>query len=176
MLALPLWKNGRAILSSLQQIPIYLNSLVLMRNLLQRLFCMSMISLRFQRLRMNIQPIRGHMWRPNGSIRYPCCSSCVFVWLYITHILGILSSAGLSRSLMLQTGIAIFARSPSNRQPQGSMGPQTTSMKFLTQYYRKFVCTKTGTSPGQSNVYNQKSSRPSAVHAEARGKAAGVVP
>ena len=134
MHSLLLWKNGRAIPSSPRQIPIYLSSLDLMRNLLQILFCMSMISLRFPRLRMNIQPIRGHMWRPNGSIRYPCCSSCVFVWLYITHILGTFASARPSRYRMLQIGIAISVRLTSTRHSQGTMGPQTTPTNPLLQY------------------------------------------
>ena len=147
MHSLLLWKNERALPSSPRQIPIYLSSLDLMRNLLQRLFCMSMISLRFPRLRMNIQPIRGHMWRPNGSIRYPCCSSCVFVWLYITHILGIPSSAGLSRYLMLQTGIAIFARSPSNRQPLRQYGAANNANEVFDKVLLFFQCAPYGTTP-----------------------------
>ena len=74
------------------------------------------------------------MWLPNGSIRYPCCSSCVVVWRYITHILGTFASARLSRYRMLQIGIAISVRLTSNRHPQGNMWPQTTPKKILPQY------------------------------------------
>ena len=74
------------------------------------------------------------MWLPNGSIRYLCCSNCVVVWRYITHILGTFANTMHSRYRMLQIGMAIFVRLTSNRHPRDKMGHQTTPKKFLPQY------------------------------------------